>query len=81
MNDNPKNHIRICSASKLCQYDVIIICIILNIQLPLKYHDCQVGYITEDDVKSLSKAEKNIIDHVIDNGPCPAGILLFPDST
>ena len=41
----------------------------------MNVYDCQVGYITEDDVKSLSKAEKNIIDHVIDNGPCPAGVL------
>jgi len=33
----------------------------------------QVGYITEDDVKSLNKIEKILIDQIIDNGPCPAG--------
>jgi len=35
----------------------------------------QVGYITEDDVKSLNKKQKSVIDQIIDNGPCPAGQL------
>jgi hypothetical protein len=35
----------------------------------------QVGYITEDDVRGLSKQQKVIIDQIIDKGPCPAGQL------
>jgi len=35
----------------------------------------QVGFITEDDVKILSKPERKIIDQIIDTGPCPAGHL------
>ena len=35
----------------------------------------QVGYITEDDVKILSKSQKKLIDQIIDKGPCPAGQL------
>jgi len=39
----------------------------------------QVGFITEDDVKMLTKPEKTIIDRIIDNGPCPAGELNYAD--
>ena len=35
----------------------------------------QVGYITEDDVKILTKSQKKLIDQIIDKGPCPAGQL------
>ena len=35
----------------------------------------QVGYITEDDVKILTKSQKKLIDLIIDKGPCPAGQL------
>jgi len=39
----------------------------------------QVGYITEDDVKGLSKTQKSVIDQIIDNGPCPAGQLTYSE--
>ena len=39
----------------------------------------QVGYVTEEDVKTLSKSQKTVIDQIIDNGPCPAGQLPHPD--
>jgi len=39
----------------------------------------QVGYITEDDVKSLSKHQKAVIDQIIDHGPCPAGQLAYSE--
>lgn len=35
----------------------------------------QVGYITEDDIKLVSEAEKRIIDQIIDNGATKAGDL------
>ena len=35
----------------------------------------QVGYITEDDVKILTKSQKKLIDQIIDKGPCLAGQL------
>ena len=37
----------------------------------------QVGYITEDDVKTLEREEKAMVDQIIDNGPCPAGQLHY----
>ena len=40
---------------------------------------CQVGYITEDDVKILAKSERAIVDRIIDQGPCPAGQLNHRD--
>ena len=39
----------------------------------------QVGYVTEEDVKTLSKSQKTVIDQIIDHGPCPAGQLPHPD--
>jgi len=39
----------------------------------------QVGYVTEEDVKTLSKSQKTVIDQIIDNGPCPAGQLPHED--
>ena len=33
----------------------------------------QVGYITEDDMKTVDKAEHSFIDQVMDKGSCPAG--------
>ena len=39
----------------------------------------KVGYITEDDVKTLSKSQKVLIDQIIDNGACPAGKLPHED--
>jgi len=39
----------------------------------------QVGYITEDDVRSLTKQQKTVIDQVIDHGPCPAGQLCYTE--
>ena len=39
----------------------------------------QVGYVTEEDVKTLSKTQKTFIDQIIDNGPCPAGQLTHED--
>ncbi|XP_072169876.1 protein FAM91A1-like [Diadema setosum] len=35
----------------------------------------QAGYITEDDVKAVSIAEKNAIDRIIDTGSQPAGAM------
>ena len=34
---------------------------------------------TEEDVKTLSKSQKTVIDQIIDNGPCPAGQLPHED--
>ena len=42
-------------------------------------HINKVGYITEDDVKTLSKSQKVLIDQIIDNGACPAGKLPHED--
>ena len=39
----------------------------------------QVGYVTEEDVKTLSKSQRVVIDQIIDHGPCPAGQLPQPD--
>ena len=39
----------------------------------------QVGYVTEDDVRSLGKSEKTVVDQIIDNGPCPCGQLDYND--
>eukprot|EP00090_Calanus_glacialis_P008224 TRINITY_DN16538_c0_g1_i1.p1 TRINITY_DN16538_c0_g1~~TRINITY_DN16538_c0_g1_i1.p1 ORF type:complete len:858 (-),score=315.54 TRINITY_DN16538_c0_g1_i1:118-2628(-) len=39
----------------------------------------QVGYITEDDVRSLTKPQKTVIDQIIDHGPCPAGQLAYSE--
>ena len=39
----------------------------------------QVGYVTEEDVKTLSKTQRVVIDQIIDHGPCPAGQLPHPD--
>jgi len=39
----------------------------------------QVGYITEDDVRGLTKQQKTVIDQVIDHGPCPAGQLCYTE--
>ena len=39
----------------------------------------KVGYTTEDDVKTLSKSQKVLIDQIIDNGACPAGKLPHED--
>ena len=39
----------------------------------------KVGYVTEEDVKTLSKSQKTVIDQIIDNGPCPAGQLPHED--
>ena len=41
----------------------------------MKIETTQVGYITEDDVKILTKSQKKLIDQIIDKGPCPAGQL------
>ena len=43
--------------------------------LQMKKKTTQVGYITEDDVKILTKSQKKLIDQIIDKGPCPAGQL------
>ena len=45
-----------------------------TIMLPMT-KTTQVGYITEDDVKILTKSQKKLIDQIIDKGPCPAGQL------
>ena len=39
----------------------------------------QVGYVTEEDVKTLSKSQKTLIDRIIDTGPRPAGELPHED--
>ena len=36
----------------------------------------QVGYVTEEDVKTLSKSQKAFIDQIIDGGPRAAGELI-----
>ena len=41
----------------------------------------QVGYVTEEDVKTLSKSQKVFIDQIIDGGPRPAGELPHEDVT
>ena len=33
----------------------------------------QVGYVTEEDMKAVDKAEHSQIDQLIDQGSCPAG--------
>lgn len=38
----------------------------------------QVGYVTEEDMKSAEKAEHAVIDQLIDRGACPAGHVDFP---
>ena len=43
--------------------------------LQMKKKTTQVGYITEDDVKILTKSQKKLIDLIIDKGPCSAGQL------
>ena len=37
----------------------------------------QVAYITEEDMKTVDKAEHCLIDQIIDNGTCPAGYLNY----
>ncbi len=37
----------------------------------------QNGYVTEDDMKGVDKAEHCLIDQIIDNGSCPAGYLNY----
>ena len=37
----------------------------------------QVAYITEEEMKTVDKAEHCLIDQLIDNGPCPAGYLNY----
>uniref|UniRef100_A0A2R5LL69 Protein FAM91A1 n=1 Tax=Ornithodoros turicata TaxID=34597 RepID=A0A2R5LL69_9ACAR len=38
-----------------------------------------VGYVTEDDIRTVTESEKNVIDKIIDDGPQKAGTLVADD--
>lgn len=53
---------------------LLILLLLFNLLLLLNHLLLpQVGYILEDDVKLLPKPQKELIDRIIDHGPCPAG--------